>query len=65
MFDVWCTGCARRVLLWASNLEALQPGPAGMTMFYRCQCGEPGIETLPRGEVFRLSGRSRGSGLTG
>lgn len=54
MFDVWCSGCARRVLLWASNLEALQPGPAGMAIFYHCQCGEPGIETLPRASVSGL-----------
>lgn len=54
MFDVWCSGCARRVLLWASNLEALQPGPAGMAIFYRFQCGEPGIETLPRARVSGL-----------
>lgn len=48
MFDAWCSRCQCRVLLWASNLEALQPGAAGITVFYHCQCGEPGVEVLYR-----------------
>lgn len=47
MFDIWCHRCQRRVLLWTSNLEALQPSATGMAVFYHCQCGEPGMEVLP------------------
>lgn len=45
-FDIWCHGCRQHVLLWASNLEALQPSPSGMALFFHCQCGEPGMEVL-------------------
>lgn len=45
-FDIWCHGCRQHVLLWASNLEALQPSQSGMALFFHCQCGEPGMEVL-------------------
>ena len=42
MFDVYCTACSRRRLIFAGQVVAMHNDSAGIHVTYRCWCGELG-----------------------
>ena len=42
MFDVFCTTCSRRRLIFAGQVVRLSNDGAGIHVDYRCWCGEVG-----------------------
>ena len=48
MMDVWCDGCAARVLLWPGDLKGIINAAAGPIVVYRCGAGHEGTEVIRR-----------------
>lgn len=46
MFSVYCPGHGGEVLLGPDNIEALAGSPSGLRLYWRCSCGQTGIETM-------------------
>lgn len=48
MFDVFCSACARRRLVFPGQVLNLVNAPGGIAVQYRCWCGEIGVWSTGR-----------------
>jgi hypothetical protein len=48
VFDVFCSACARRRLVFPGQVLGLVNAPGGIAVQYRCWCGEVGVWSTGR-----------------
>lgn len=48
MFDVFCSACSSRRLVFPGQVLGLVNSPDGIAVQYRCWCGEIGVWTTGR-----------------
>ena len=51
MFDVFCSACSHRRLVFPNQVLGLVNTPNGISVRYRCWCGAHGVWTTGRHEA--------------